>query len=66
MDVRETRSEGVLSPISDVSSRGILSPLSVATEGVVRGRSPYFQTHSPLSTFVSGKNSVSTPTVIID
>lgn len=54
-DVRETRSEGILSPTeTERSSRGILSPTSVATEGAARGRSPYFQIHSPLSTYASG------------
>ena len=55
LDARETRSEGILSPTeTERSSRGILSPTSVATEGATRGRSPYFQTHSPLSTYASG------------
>uniref|UniRef100_A0A914PWN0 Uncharacterized protein n=1 Tax=Panagrolaimus davidi TaxID=227884 RepID=A0A914PWN0_9BILA len=59
LKIDETRSDGVLSPTeADRSSLGgVLSPRSVITDTGLdpTRRSPYFQTHSPLSSFVSGE-----------
>uniref|UniRef100_A0AC34F962 Ig-like domain-containing protein n=1 Tax=Panagrolaimus sp. ES5 TaxID=591445 RepID=A0AC34F962_9BILA len=58
-----TRSDGVLSPTDRSSLGGVLSPRSVITDMGYdpTRRSPYFQTHSPLSSFVSDRETILHP-----